>query len=221
VVSNAANIEERVNQVKRKGGTSVPLLVSNADGKQRSVLLRLPNERAPAPNKNEYQEKLARELAEQQRKMKEEDRQHREIVERNRVEAERKYQDQLAARDERERQRRAGLEQEAKFPFSRLRRAYGAYAIVQLCHQIREGYLATDINDVELQRAQAAAKAIEKAEIAKDPTIDPDKLFAEADNVARRKFSGVYEGHRRTYCRSALSELLSKSPVSPYRTQRP
>jgi hypothetical protein len=106
-------------------------------------------------------------------------------------------------------------------PVNVLKGAYAAYSILQLCHQVREGYLATDINDVELQRARTATKAIEQELIAKDPTIDPDKLFAEADKYARNKFSGLLTVHRRTYCRSALDELLSSSPVSPYETHRP
>jgi len=110
-------------------------------------------------------------------------------------------------------------------PVNLLYRAYSLYSFIQLCNQVREGYLATSINDVELQRARTASKAIEKELIAKDPTIDPDKTFAEADQSARSvlsRFKGreTSEAFRRE-CKSALDELLSASPVSPYETHRP
>ena len=148
-----------------------------------------------------------------------------ETAERNRAEAERKFQAERARRAEQEHQRRAEIERAAKLPVNRLYRAYSLYSFIQLCNQVREGYLATSINDVELQRARTASKAIEKELIAKDPTIDPDKTFAEADQSARSvlsRFKGreTSEAFRRE-CKSALDELLSASPVSPYQTQRP
>lgn len=57
----------------------------------------------------------------------------------------------------------------------RLRTAYLWYSYVQLCNQARQGYLASDINDVELKRARTAANAIEKDAIANNPAINPDK----------------------------------------------
>jgi hypothetical protein len=101
----------------------------------------------------------------------------------------------------------------------RLRGAYGAYSIVQLCNQDREGYAVTYINDVELQRARTASKAIEVAAIAEDPTINPDKAFAEADKYARSEFSRWRPEPFREMCRAALEQLLAMSPVS--RTQMP
>ena len=129
----------------------------------------------------------------------------------------------LASREE---AKRRALEKErlAKLPVNRLYRAYSLYSFIQLCNQVREGYAVTGINDAELQRARTASKAIEKAAIAEDPTIDPGKTFAEADKSARSelsRFKGreTSEGFR-SMCKSALNELLSASPVSPYQTQR-
>jgi hypothetical protein len=100
--------------------------------------------------------------------------------------------------------------------------AYTQYSFVQLCHQVRKGYAIIDINDDELQRARAAAKAIETAAIAEDPTINPDKEFVEADKLARSTFSDGEDKERiGELCRSVLNELLSSSPVSPYQTHRP
>jgi hypothetical protein len=79
--------------------------------------------------------------------------------------------------------------------------------------------LATNINDVELQRARTAAKAIEKDAITEDPKINPEETFAKADELARTNFSGRSRSSEslRWLCRSALNALLSSSPVS----QRP
>jgi hypothetical protein len=107
-------------------------------------------------------------------------------------------------------------------PRDRISTAYGQYSFIQLCHQVRQGYAVTNINDDELQRARMAAKAIEKAAIAKDPTINPDKEFAEADELARSTFSDGEDKERiGELCRSVLNALLSSSPVSPYQAHRP
>jgi hypothetical protein len=101
--------------------------------------------------------------------------------------------------------------------------AYVAYSTLQMCHQAREGYLVTDINDVELERARTVTKAIEKEALAIDPTLeqDLDRMFADADKSARSRFSNIIKPHRREYCRSALTSLLRESPVSPFQTHRP
>jgi hypothetical protein len=65
--------------------------------------------------------------------------------------------------------------------------------------------------------ARTAAKAIEKAAIAQDPTINLDKTFGEAEKRFERKFCNTALGA----CRLALNRLLSMSPVSPYQTLRP
>jgi hypothetical protein len=97
---------------------------------------------------------------------------------------------------------------------------YSLYSQLQLCYQVREGYLAKYINDVELERARTAAKAWEKEAVARDPTLekDLDKMFAEADASARQKISKMNEAHLRTHCRSILEGFLGESA---YKTQRP
>jgi hypothetical protein len=100
--------------------------------------------------------------------------------------------------------------------------AYTQYSFIQLCRQVRQGYAIINFNDDELQRARTAAKAIEKAAIAEDPTINPDKEFAEADELARSTFSDGEDKERiGELCRSVLNALLSSSPVSPYQAHRP
>jgi hypothetical protein len=135
-------------------------------------------------------------------------------------EKERKAEEQARRAAENERryaaeEKRREAEEKAKLPVNRLYRAYVGYAHIQLCDQERKGYAVTYINDVELQRARAASKAIENAAVAEDPKIDRDKLFAEADKTARSLSSG------RDACQSSLTMLLAMSPVSPYQTQRP
>ena len=100
---------------------------------------------------------------------------------------------------------------------------YSLYSQLQLCYQVREGYLAKYINDVELERARTVTKAIEKEALAIDPTLeqDLDRMFADADKSARSRFSNIIKSHRREYCRSALTSLLRESPVSPFQTHRP
>ena len=101
--------------------------------------------------------------------------------------------------------------------------AYAAYSIVQLCHQAREGYAGVYINDVELERARSASKALEKAAIAKDPTLekDLDRMFVDADRYARKKFSELGATSLRYWCQSALDELLHATAAGPYHTRRP
>jgi hypothetical protein len=104
---------------------------------------------------------------------------------RQRAESEKEFKRQQAEIEE-ARRAQAKL---AKLPANRLKRAYYNYSMVQLCHQVREGYLAANINDIELQRARTASKAIENAAIAEDATINPDKMFAEADKQAKDELS--------------------------------
>jgi hypothetical protein len=98
-------------------------------------------------------------------------------------------------------------------------RAYFYWSFIQLCNLGRQDYLATDINDAELERARRASRAIERDAIAKDPKTNLDETFAKADEMARANFgTGLLQSNR---CRHALNTLLSMSTVSPYQTQRP
>jgi hypothetical protein len=112
--------------------------------------------------------------------------------------------------------------QEDPGPRALISTAYTQYSFIQLCHQVRQDYAIIDFNDDELQRARTTAKTIEKAAIAEDPTINPDKEFAEADELARSTFSDGEDKERiGELCRAVLNALLSSSPVSPYQTHRP
>jgi hypothetical protein len=94
-------------------------------------------------------------------------------------------------------------------------RAYYYWSFIQLCNLGRQDYLTTYINDVELERARTASKAIERDAIAKDPKTNIDETFAQADTKARADFgTGLLQRNR---CRHALNSLLSMSPVSPNR----
>src|SRR5438270_4980626 len=73
-----------------------------------------------------------------------------------------------------------------------LQAAYKNYAIVKYCNEVRRGYVAVYINEIELARARTAIKAIEENAIAKNRNLNTDALW-----------------------RSALSEI-SRAPVSQY-----
>ena len=121
--------------------------------------------------------------------------------------------DNLMARRDEAKRRVVEAERQAKLAINRLKNAYHLYSMVQLCHQIREG----NIYEPDLQRGRTVSKAIEKASIAEDPTIDPDKVFAEADKWARERLTNA--GPR--ICATALTDLLNLRPGAAFPTQRP
>jgi hypothetical protein len=66
---------------------------------------------------------------------------------------------------------------EAAKPINRLAMAYQAYVQVQLCYKQRQGYQIVWVNDVEMDRARRAIKAIEQKFTKDDPSIDTNKLW--------------------------------------------
>lgn len=136
-------------------------------------------------------------------------------------EAERKRQARLARRANEEAQQLIERERRATLPGYRIWAGDADYSFIQMCHEAP--YALAYINDVELQRARSASKAIENLAIAEDPTIDRDKQFALSDEYARSVFSRLSHASDalRSTCREVLHGLLASSPVSPYNTQTP
>jgi hypothetical protein len=107
------------------------------------------------------------------------------------------------------------LESSDEDPLKRnLRDAYNWWRYVSLCNQAREGYAVQYVNNMQLERARAAVKAIEANVTARDPSIDKDKIWDEA--TAPTKLTLVSQ-----MCENALSRLLNASPVGAFTIPRP
>jgi hypothetical protein len=104
---------------------------------------------------------------------------------------------------------------ESKKPVNQLFVAYKLYAHVQFCHQVRQGYMVVWINEVELERARQAAKAVEKVALSENPDLDTDTLWRKAKEAAKGFRAWDWS------CRAVFSELLAMSPVSPYKSEKP
>src|SRR5262249_2524806 len=93
--------------------------------------------------------------------------------------------------------------------------AYKLYSHVQFCNQVRQGYMVVWINEVELERARQAAKAIEKVELAENPALDTDALGRRAKEAAKGSRGGDCS------CGTVFSDLRAMSRVSPYKSEKP
>jgi hypothetical protein len=112
-----------------------------------------------------------------------------------------------------EAQKRAEIE--ARKPENRLIKAYQLYSNVQFCNQLRQGYMVVWVNDLELERARAATKAIEKSILVEQPGLNTNNLWQTA--LANAK---GWQAYQRS-CDQAYSNLLSMSPVNVYPLQKP
>ena len=91
---------------------------------------------------------------------------------------------QIAAQEEAARQAA-----EAAKPINRLFRGYQYYAHVKFCNDVREGYLVKYVNDVELERAEIAIKAIVAQTTKEDATIDTDDVWKKALKAVAGQFA--------------------------------
>jgi hypothetical protein len=107
------------------------------------------------------------------------------------------------------------LIRESKRPVNQLLMAYKLYSHVQFCNEVRQGYMVVWINEVELERARQATKAIEKVALAENPDLDTDALWRKAKEAAKGFRAWDWS------CRAVFSELLAMSPVSPYKSEKP
>jgi len=65
-------------------------------------------------------------------------------------------------------------------PPTRLFNGYAAFAHVQWCYEVRDGYRRGYISDPELERARKAVKAIVAQTTKEDATINTDDIWAQA-----------------------------------------
>jgi hypothetical protein len=82
----------------------------------------------------------------------------------------------------------------------RLREAYDRYILIKVCHEVRQGYLITWINDAELARARNAVSRVETDARAKNPDLDVAVIWAESNAKAA---ATLY----RDFCQIRLREL--------------
>jgi hypothetical protein len=86
--------------------------------------------------------------------------------------------------------------------------AYRAYAYLQVCHQVREGYLLVYINDVELERAHTSIKDIETRMLNQNPNLNVSAIWGRAINPQSAGFwPASLSG-----CRQTLNKLFRLSP---------
>jgi hypothetical protein len=99
---------------------------------------------------------------------------------------------------------------------NRIFKGYQFYIAVDVCHQVREGYLVTYINDAEMRRAKEAVNSIVEQVTSEDQSIDTSTLWTQAiDATAEWAVT-------RSLCQDIyLADLLNMSPVPAYKVRKP
>ena len=103
--------------------------------------------------------------------------------------------------------------EEAQRPTNTLLQADLAYFRV-FCYQYRLGYALVWINEVELERAAIAAKAVKATALAGDPSIDADAVWRNAT----KNGTGPMDHYT---CREAYNTLVAMAPKDVYQYQKP
>lgn len=85
---------------------------------------------------------------------------------------------------------------------------YDYYVRVQACHTVRQGYLVVWINDVEMDRARRAVKALEQVYTKQYLSIDTTALFQQAAHLASMNIQ-VAGGVDVNYCHNAFEQLMA------------
>lgn len=136
-------------------------------------------------------------------------------VQRQATEAERLRAVAETQRQEAARRSAAEREVENASPQGQLRRAYSLYILLRWCHATREGYLVQYINDVEMQRVDAAIKAIVGKWRKVEPEMDTDLLWRQANQMTAGRYVST------NVCSSGYQELVSMSPIPAIRIEKP
>jgi hypothetical protein len=103
-------------------------------------------------------------------------------------------------------------------PINVVFRGYQMYINVTLCNQVREGYLVQYVNDVELERANKAIKAIVEQQKKRDPNLDADYAWNEAKQEHNRSKPPI----TLDYCQNVyLQSLLRASPQPVFNVEKP
>ena len=107
-------------------------------------------------------------------------------------------------------QRQQEAKIEAAKPVNRLKQAYFSYMVVKRCYDVQLGYQLVYINEVEMERARVAVKAIETSIIKEDSSIDTNSTWQEAT-----QFIGASKQYLEQYfCQKTYNELLSAAPYA-------
>jgi hypothetical protein len=117
---------------------------------------------------------------------------------------------QIAAQEEAARQAA-----EAAKPINRLYRGYQYYAHIKFCNEVREGYLVKYVNDVELERAEIAIKAIVAQTTKEDAAIDTDDVWKKALKAVVGQYAEI------EVCKASLIQLFKLSPQPVYQIAKP
>jgi hypothetical protein len=96
-----------------------------------------------------------------------------------------------------------------------VQQGYAAYIDVRWCHEVREGYAVQYVNDVEMQRAEVAIRAIVEKGKNEYSAINTDVLWQEADRSIIGKPISL------SYCRTWFQTLLKLSPIPAVRVEKP
>jgi hypothetical protein len=135
-------------------------------------------------------------------------------AERDAAQAERQRQE-ATARAEAAAKQEAEARAEAAKPDNRIRTAYSLYIRLRWCSGVREGYLVKYINDVEMERVETAIKAIVSKEKSREPDMNTDQLWQQAD----RATTGMRV--QMDACQYWFHQLLAMSPVPAIRVEKP
>jgi hypothetical protein len=91
---------------------------------------------------------------------------------------------------------------------------YRSWIYISACNEIRSGYLVVFVNDIELQRARAAVKAIEKKLQSEDQNLDMTEIWNEAGKPIRMSIG-------QAQCQRTLANLLYSNPNGAFQVLRP
>lgn len=97
----------------------------------------------------------------------------------------------------------------------RLTADYAAFAYVRFCHESREGYLVQYVNDIEMAKARNAIEQIVAQAKKDDPAINTDEAWSNA--MAAIKGDNLDP----MICHNTLAQLLKRSPIPAYSTEKP
>jgi hypothetical protein len=132
---------------------------------------------------------------------------NRQAIETARIDAELRRQQAEAA------QAKQAIE-DAK-PINRLFRGYQYFGHARFCHESRDGYLMVYVNDFEMEKAETAIKVLAEQSIKADPSIDTDKLWAEA----LKALEGAPA--EQIPCHNSLLRLFNLVPSAVYSNSKP
>jgi len=100
-------------------------------------------------------------------------------------------------------------------PHGQIRLGYALYIRLKWCHDVREGYVVKYINDVEMERVETAIKAIVEKWKPREPDMDTDLLWKQADKMR------VGQPISDSSCSSWLRQLFAMSPAPAIRVEKP